>query len=37
MNMNLIGFENGVYDLSSGQFRAGLPEDNISLTTEINY
>ena len=34
---HLIGFENGVYDLNKGEFRAGIPEDYISNTTKIDY
>lgn len=36
-NTNLIGFENGVYDLVNMEFREGHPEDYISFTTKINY
>ena len=36
-NDNLIHFLNGVYDLDKNEFREGYPEDNISLTTGINY
>ena len=36
-NVNLIGFENGVYDLETGEFRNGLPEDYIKNSTGINY
>ncbi len=36
-NPDLIGFENGVYDLKSAEFRDGRPEDNISLTTSNDY
>ena len=34
---NLIGFENGVYDLEALEFRAGRPEDFVSFSTLVNY
>ena len=34
-NNNLIGFENGIYDLKSSIFREGRPEDNITLSTKV--
>lgn len=36
-NVDLIGFENGVYDLQRSEFREGYPEDYISFSTKINY
>jgi len=36
-NRSLIGFENGVFDLASYEFRDGRPEDHISLSTKIDY
>ncbi len=36
-NPNLLGFENGVFDLEHGCFRNGLPDDYISMTTKYNY
>jgi P4 family phage/plasmid primase-like protien len=36
-NPYLIGFDNGVYDLRIGKFRAGIPEDYLTYTTGINY
>lgn len=36
-NPDLIGFENGVYDLRNGEFRDGRPEDNVSLSTGNDY
>ena len=35
-NPYIIGFENGVYDLKNLEFRDGIPDDYISLTTGIN-
>lgn len=34
---HLVGFKNGVYDLSLREFRDGQPDDYISFTTGINY
>ena len=36
-NLNLVGFENGIYDLEQEEFRDGLPEDYLSYTTKISY
>ena len=36
-NPSLLGFENGVYDLETDEFRQGRPEDYVSLSTGINY
>lgn len=36
-NINLIGLENGVYDLEKDEFRDGRPEDYISLCTNVSY
>jgi P4 family phage/plasmid primase-like protien len=36
-NPDLIGFENGVYDLKAGEFRNGRPEDCVSLSTGNDY
>ena len=36
-NLNLVGFENGVYDLDKMEFRDGVYEDYMSMSTGINY
>lgn len=36
-NIYLIGFNNGVYNLKTGEFRETMPEDNISYTTGYDY
>ena len=36
-NPHLVGFENGVLDLETMEFREGRPEDYISMSTRINY
>lgn len=36
-NMGLIGFENGVFDLDTMEFREGRPEDYITFSTKNNY
>jgi P4 family phage/plasmid primase-like protien len=36
-NNNLIGFENGVYDLNKFEFREGISEDLITMTTGYEY
>lgn len=36
-NPFVIGMDNGVYDLKTGKFRDGRPEDRISLTTNNDY
>jgi P4 family phage/plasmid primase-like protien len=36
-NDNLLHFLNGVYDLDKNEFREGYPEDNISLSTNVNF
>jgi P4 family phage/plasmid primase-like protien len=34
---HLIGFDNGIYDLASGEFRDGSPEDMVSFSTRTSY
>jgi phage/plasmid-associated DNA primase len=34
---NLLGFNNGVYDLDNGVFRKGKPEDMLTLSTNYDY
>ncbi len=34
---HLIGFENGVYDLETMEFREGRPEDYVSMSAKIDY
>lgn len=36
-NPYLVGFKNGVYDLKKFVFRDGMPEDYISLQTNVEY
>lgn len=33
----LLGFENGVFDFKEKKFRAGRPEDYLTLSTKLNY
>jgi len=34
---SIMGFENGVYDLKKKEFRDGLPNDNLSMTTGYDF
>ncbi|KAJ3090192.1 hypothetical protein HK102_004446 [Quaeritorhiza haematococci] len=36
-NGDLLGFTNGVYNICSGGFRPGVPEDMVSMTAELAY
>jgi P4 family phage/plasmid primase-like protien len=36
-NKDLIGFENGIYDLTTMEFRGGFPSDYVSLSTGYDY
>lgn len=36
-NKNLVGFENGIFDLEHKIFREGCPDDMVSMTTKLNY
>jgi P4 family phage/plasmid primase-like protien len=36
-NPTLLGFENGVYDMETNEFREGRPDDYVSFSTGINY
>jgi len=36
-NKDLLGVKNGVIDLKTGEFRSGLPEDYITLSTNTKY
>jgi len=36
-NINLIGFENGIYDLEQSMFREGRPDDYITYSTKNDY
>jgi len=36
-NKDLLGFENGILNLATKEFRSGCPEDYVSLSTGIDY
>tara|TARA_B100001094_G_C18190882_1_gene807155 strand:+ start:2555 stop:5026 length:2472 start_codon:yes stop_codon:yes gene_type:complete len=36
-NLNLLGFENGVFDLNEMNFRDGYPDDMVTMSTGIEY
>lgn len=36
-NVDLIGFDDGVYDLANGEFRKGRPEDMVTFSTGYDY
>ena len=36
-DLDLLGFENGIYDLANHEFREGRPDDHVSFSTGINY
>jgi phage/plasmid-associated DNA primase len=37
MNASLVGFKNGIYNLDTCKFRAGIPADFVSKSTGYNY
>lgn len=36
-NINLLGFNNGVYNIKNHEFREGQPEDYVTMTTGYDY
>lgn len=36
-NIDLIGCENGIFNLATGEFRKGHPSDYVSMSTGLNY